>query len=162
MLHLTRHVHWLKALSKVHESTHPDVSFHHFFEHFSCVFHFFHFFHFFIFFQFFLFFFFCLSHTPSTLPQHYICCFQSSLVVVDSVCTDVTRHSMFIYVRTAHRRCQAQIVAQDTEQKHGKHGSGAPLSSFPLLSLLWCSLSTVVACPQLRIWSEREARPTRV
>ena len=25
-----------------------------------------------------------------------------------------------IHVRTAHRRCQAQIVAQDTEQKHGK------------------------------------------
>ena len=23
--------------------------------------------------------------------------------------------------------------AQDTEQKHGQHGSGAPLSSFPLL-----------------------------
>ena len=48
---------------------------------------------------------------------------------------------MFIYVCTAHRRCQAQIVAQDTEQKHGKHGSGAPLSSFPLL------LVVVVACP---------------
>ena len=28
---------------------------------------------------------------------------------------------MIIHVRTAHRRCQAQIVAQDTEQKHGKH-----------------------------------------
>ena len=27
---------------------------------------------------------------------------------------------MIIHVRTAHRRCQAQIVAQDTEQKHGK------------------------------------------
>ena len=23
--------------------------------------------------------------------------------------------------------------AQDTEQKHGKHGNGAPLSSFPLI-----------------------------
>ena len=27
---------------------------------------------------------------------------------------------MIIHVRTAHRSCQAQIVAQDTEQKHGK------------------------------------------
>ena len=27
---------------------------------------------------------------------------------------------MIIHVRTAHHRCQAQIVAQDTEQKHGK------------------------------------------
>ena len=26
-----------------------------------------------------------------------------------------------------------ESCAQDTEQKHGKHGSGAPLSSFPLL-----------------------------
>ena len=55
---------------------------------------------------------------------------------------------MIIHVRTAHRRCQAQIVAQDIEPKHGKHGSGAPLSSF-LCSLLRCSLSTVVACPLL-------------
>ena len=43
--------------------------------------------------------------------------------------------------RTAHRRCQAQIVAQDTEQKHGKHLSFSPLhffffrSFFYLLSL---------------------------
>ena len=27
---------------------------------------------------------------------------------------------MIIHVRTAHRRCQAQIVAEDMEQKHGK------------------------------------------
>ena len=31
-----------------------------------------------------------------------------------------TTCTMIIHVRTAHRRCQAQIVAQDTEQKHGK------------------------------------------
>ena len=36
-------------------------------------------------------------------------------------------------VRTAHHRCQAQSVAEYTEQKHCKHGSGALLSSFPLL-----------------------------
>ena len=28
---------------------------------------------------------------------------------------------MIIHVRTAHHRCQAQSVAQDTEQIHGKH-----------------------------------------
>ena len=58
------------------------------------------------------------------MPQHCTCCFQSSSVVVDSVCTDVTRHARWIiHVRTAHHRCQAQSVAQDTEQMHGKHFS---------------------------------------
>ena len=69
------------------------------------------------------------------------------------MCTDVT----------AHRRCQAQIVAQDTEQKHGKHGSGAPLSSFPLiLAVVFTEhggrLSSVDRDRELRIWNEREAR----
>ena len=55
---------------------------------------------------------------PQTIHMPYLhnTCFQSSSVVVDSVCTDVTRHA-----RWSSRRCQAQIVAQDTEQKHGKH-----------------------------------------
>ena len=70
---------------------------------------------------------------------------------------------MIIHVRTAHRRCQAQIVAQDTEQKHGKHGSGAPLSSFPLLLVVVLAehggcLSSVDRDRELRIWNEREAR----
>ena len=70
---------------------------------------------------------------------------------------------MIIHVRTAHRRCQAQIVAQDTEQKHGKHGSGTPLSSFPLLLVVVLAehggcLSSVDRDRELRIWNEREAR----
>ena len=67
------------------------------------------------------------------------------------------------HVRTAHRRCQAHIVAQDTEEKHSKHGSGAPLSSFPLLLIV--VLAEHGGCPssvdrdrELRIWSEREGR----
>ena len=70
---------------------------------------------------------------------------------------------MIIHVRTAHRRCQAQIVAQDTEQKHGKLGSGAPLSSFPLLLVVVLAersgcVSSVDRDRELPIWSEREAR----
>ena len=70
---------------------------------------------------------------------------------------------MIIHVRTAHHRCQAQSVAQDTEQKHGKHGSGAPLSSFPLLLRVVLAehggcLSSVDRDRELRIWNEREAR----
>ena len=69
---------------------------------------------------------------------------------------------MIIHVRTAHRRCQAQIVAHHTEQKHGKHGSGAPLSSFPLLLVVVLAehgvcLSSVDRDRELRIWNEREA-----
>ena len=50
---------------------------------------------------------------------------------------------MIIHVRTAHRRCQAQIVAQDTEQKHGKHFFSSPSSPFffPLPPLPFCFLS---------------------
>ena len=74
-----------------------------------------------------------------------------------------TTCTTIIHVRTAHPRCQAQIVAQDTEQKHGKHGSGAPLSSFPLLLVVVLAehggcLSFVDRDRELRIWSEREAR----
>ena len=70
---------------------------------------------------------------------------------------------MIIHVRTAHRRCQAQIVAQDTEQKHGKHGSGAPLSSFPLLLVVVLAehggcLASVDRDRELGIWNERETR----
>ena len=70
---------------------------------------------------------------------------------------------MIIHVRIAHRKCQAQSVAQDTEQKHGKHGSGAPLSSFPLLLVVVLAehggcLSSVDRDRELRIWNEREAR----
>ena len=74
-----------------------------------------------------------------------------------------TTCTMIIHVRTAHRRCQAQIVAQDTEQKHGKHGSGALLSSFPLLLVVVLAehcgcLSSVDRDRELRIWNERGAR----
>ena len=53
--------------------------------------------------------------------------------------------------------------AQDTEPKHGKHGSGAPLSSFPLLLAVVLAehggcLSFVDRDRELRIWNEREAR----
>ena len=54
--------------------------------------------------------------------------------------------------------------AQDTEQKHGKHGSGAPLSSFPLLLVVvlaehgGCLSSSVDHDRELRIWSDRGAR----
>ena len=53
--------------------------------------------------------------------------------------------------------------AQDTEQKHRKHGSGALLSSFPLLLVAVLAehggcLSSVDRDRGLRIWREREAR----
>ena len=56
-----------------------------------------------------------------------------------------------------------ESCAQDTEQKHGKHGSGAPLSSFPLLLVVVLAehggcLSSVDRDRELRIWNEREAR----
>ena len=40
-----------------------------------------------------------------------------------------TTYTMIIHERTAHRRCQAQIVAQDTEQKHGKQILSIPLAT---------------------------------
>ena len=66
-------------------------------------------------------------------------------------------------MRTAHHRCQAQSVEQDTEQKHGKHGSGALLSSLPLLLVAVLAehggcLSSVGRDRGLQIWNEREAR----
>ena len=57
-----------------------------------------------------------------------------------------------------------ESCAQDTEQQHGKHGSGALLSSFPVLLVVGVSaehggcLSSVDRDRGLRIWSEREAR----
>ena len=56
-----------------------------------------------------------------------------------------------------------ESCAQDTEQKHGKHGSGAPLNSFPLLLVVVLAehggcLSSVDRDRELRIWNEREAR----
>ena len=56
-----------------------------------------------------------------------------------------------------------ESCAQDTEQKHGKHGSGAPLSSCPLLLVVVLAehggcLSSVDRDRELRIWNEREAR----
>ena len=70
---------------------------------------------------------------------------------------------MIIHVRTAHHKCEAQNIAQDTEQKHGKHGSGALLSSFPLLLGVVLAehggcLSSVDRDRELRILKEREAR----
>ena len=56
-----------------------------------------------------------------------------------------------------------ESCAQDTEEKHGKHGSGALLSSFPLLLVVVLAehggcLSSVDRDRGLRIWNEREAR----
>ena len=56
-----------------------------------------------------------------------------------------------------------ESCAQDTEQKHGKHGSGASLSSFPLILVVVLAehsgcLSSVDRDRELRIWNEREAR----
>ena len=70
---------------------------------------------------------------------------------------------MIIHVRTAHHRCQAESVAQDTELKHGKHGSGALLSSFLVLLVVVLAehggcLPSVDRDRELRIWNEREAR----
>ena len=54
-------------------------------------------------------------------------------------------------------------VAQDTDQIHGKHGSGALLSPFPLF--LVAVLAEHVGClssgdrdRELRIWNERGVR----
>ena len=69
-----------------------------------------------------------------------------------------TTCTMIIHVCTAHHRCQAQNVEQDTEQKHGKHGCGAPLSSVVVLAEHGGCLSSVDRDRELRIWSEREAR----
>ena len=56
-----------------------------------------------------------------------------------------------------------ESCAQDTEQKHNKHGSGALLSPFPLLLVVVLAehggcLSSVDRDRDLRIWNEREAR----
>ena len=56
-----------------------------------------------------------------------------------------------------------KVARKDTEQKHGKHGSGALLSSFPLLLVVVLAehggcLSSVDRDRGLRIWNEREAR----
>ena len=56
-----------------------------------------------------------------------------------------------------------ESCAQDTEQKHGKHGHGALLSSSPLLLVVVLAehggcLSSVDRDRGLRIWNEREAR----
>ena len=55
-----------------------------------------------------------------------------------------------------------ESCAQDTEQIHGKHGSGALLSSFLLLLVVVLAehggcLSSVDRDRGLRIWNEREA-----
>ena len=89
-----------------------------------------------------------------------------------SACTlDVTSTVMTrMHVRSsmcAHSPSSGSSVnescAQDTEQKHGKHGSGAPLSSFPLILAVVLAehggrLSSVDRDRELRIWNEREAR----
>ena len=90
-----------------------------------------------------------------------------------SACTpDVTSPVMTrMHVRSSHgvshspSSCSSvnESCAQDTEQKHGKHGSGAPLSSFPLILAVVLAehggrLSSVDRDRELRIWSERGAR----
>ena len=89
-----------------------------------------------------------------------------------SACTlDVTSTVMTrMHVRSsmrAHSPLSGSSVkescAQDTEQKHGKHASGALLSSFPLLLVVVLAehggcLSSVDRDRGLRNWNEREAR----
>ena len=68
------------------------------------------------------------------MPDHPHC--HSTALVVFSLlshrCQRVYRRNttctMIVHVRTAHHRCQAQSVAQDTEQKHGKQ-EGRPRAS---------------------------------
>ena len=59
-----------------------------------------------------------------------------SACTLDVISTVMTRMHVRSSMR-AHSPLSGSSVnescAQDTEQKHGKHGSGAPLSSFPLL-----------------------------
>ena len=52
---------------------------------------------------------------------------MQSSVVVDSACTDVND------IHDDHPCAHAGVTTSRAEQKHGKHDSGAPLSSFPLL-----------------------------
>ena len=52
---------------------------------------------------------------------------------------------------TAHHRCQAQSVAQDTEQKHGKH-------RVPLLEIIW----HVILCDVLECLSISEMKDMEV
>ena len=84
----------------------------------------------------------------------------AALHLLFSACTlDVTSTVMTrMHVRSsmrAHSPLSGSSVnegcAQDTEQEHGKHGSGTLLSSFPLVG-------TSVRLVGLRVWSEREAR----
>ena len=89
----------------------------------------------------------CLTiHTPYLYIAH---CFQHNDIYV--------MHSPLVSSK------KVIPYAQDTEQKHGKHGSGAPLSSFRLLLVVVLAehggcLSSVDRDCELRIWSEREAR----
>ena len=85
--------------------------------------------------------------------------FVPELHLLFSACTlDVTSTMMTrMHVRSsirAHSPLSGSSVnesrAQDTEQKHGKHGSGALLSFLSSAPCCGCSLSTVVACP---LWS---------
>ena len=81
------------------------------------------------FFPFFLHFLF-VPHT-NHMPYLHSTCFQSRLDI-DS------EDSHPSCVAQPIRRCQEQSCAQDTEQTHGNHGSGALLSLFPVICL-WCS-----------------------
>ena len=96
----------------------------------------------------------------------------TALHLLTSACTlDVTSTVMTrMHARSsmrAHSPLSGSSVnescAQDTEQVHGKHGSGALLSSFPLLLVEVLAeyggcLSSVDRDRELRIWNEREAR----
>ena len=103
------------------------------------------------------------------MPDHHI---ATALHLLFTACTsDVTSTVMTrMHVRSsmrAHSPLSGSSVnescAQDTEQKHSKHGSGTLLSSFPLLLVAVLAehggcLSSVDRDRGLRIWNEREAR----
>ena len=93
----------------------------------------------------------------------FLCSACCLCLIIHRHTTALVVFNLLRYVRTAHHSCEAQSVAQDTEQKHDKHGSGALMSSFLLLLVAVLAghggcLSSVDRDRGLRIWNEREAR----
>ena len=113
------------------------------------------------------FFTFFLSFLVSFLfvPDHPHCHSTALVFSLDVTSTVMTRMHVRSSMR-AHSPLSGSSVngscAQDAEQKHCKHGSGALLSSFLLLFVVVLvergCLSSVDRDRELRIWSERETR----
>ena len=118
--------------------------------------------HFSLFFTFLIFYTFCLClaiHIATALHLFSACTLDvtSTEMTRKHVCSSMCAHSP-LSGSSVNESC-----AQYTEQKHGNHGSGALLSSFPLLLFVVLAehggcLSSVDRDRELRIWNEREAR----